>query len=102
MHIPESLASINFDDFEPNVCGVEEKSVADCPFFAVQKATLSKASDVRQPGQFSLVAVTEGTVTCAGQSFGKGRFLIVPACGEGLDLTPVNGPAEVLLTTLPI
>ena len=102
LHIEESLASIDFQDFEPSVAGILETSVARCPFFDVTKISLEAPRDVRAEGRFALVSVTNGTVRCAGSSFGKGRFFIVPASGTGLELTPLNGPAEILLTTLPV
>ena len=101
LHIEESLASIDFDDFEPAVRGIRETTVARCPFFEVEKIPLGSPRDVRPPGRFALVAVTEGTVRCAGLPFGKGQFLIVPASGTGLELMPESGAAEILLTTLP-
>jgi mannose-6-phosphate isomerase len=101
LHIAESLASIDFEDFEPPVCGVHETSVASCPFFDVEKIPLSSPRDVRPAGRFALVAVTGGTVRCGGISFGKGQFFIAPAAGSGMELTPEGGPAEILLTTLP-
>jgi hypothetical protein len=58
--------------------------------------------DVRPPGRFALVAVTEGTIVCGGKSFAKGQFLIVPASGTGFELTPEGDPAEILVTTLPV
>ena len=102
LHITESLASIDFNDFEPPVRGTRETNVASCPFFEVEKISLSAARDVRPPGRFALVAVTEGTVLCGGSAFGKGQFLIAPATGTGLELVPQNGAAQILLTTLPV
>lgn len=101
LHIEESLASIDFCDFEPSVCGVQETTVARCPFFEVEKMQIDFPRDVRPAGRFALVTVTKGTVLCGGKPFGKGRFLIVPASGTGLELAPQGGPAEILRTTLP-
>ena len=101
LHIAESLASIDFDDFEPPVCGAQETTVAKCPFFDVEKISLRAPRDVRPAGHFALVAVTDGTVLCGGTAFGKGQFLVAPATGAGLELTPQGGSAEILLTTLP-
>ena len=84
------------------MAGILETSVARCPFFDVTKISLEAPRDVRAEGRFALVSMTNGTVRCAGMSFGKGRFFIVPASGIGLELTPLNGPAEILLTTLPV
>ncbi|MCX6969585.1 MAG: class I mannose-6-phosphate isomerase [Verrucomicrobia bacterium] len=102
MHIEESLASIDFNDFEPAVSGVSEKTVARCQFFEVEKVAVDSPLDVRPPGRFALVAVTEGTIVCGGKPFAKGDFLIVPASGAGLELIPQDGPAEILRTTLPV
>jgi mannose-6-phosphate isomerase len=101
LHIAESLASIDFDDFEPSVRGARETAVASCPFFDVEKISLRAPRDVRPAGRFALVAVTDGTVLCGGIPFGKGQFLIAPADGTGMELTPEGGQAEILLTTLP-
>ena len=102
LHIEESLASIDFDDFEPAVCSARETVIAKCPFFDVEKISLSAPRDVRPAGRFALVAVTDGAVLCGGITFGKGQFFIVPADGTGLELTPESGLAEILLTTLPV
>ena len=101
LHIAESLASIDFDDFEPPVRGVRGTAVASCPFFDVEKIPLRAPRDVRPAGRFALVAVTDGCVLCGGTPFCKGQFLIVPASGAGLELVPQNGTAEILLITLP-
>ena len=101
LHIPESLASIDFDDFEPAARSLRETTVARCPFFEVEKVPLGSPRDVRPPGRFALVAVTEGTIRCGGLPFGKGQFLIIPASGTDLELTPESGATEILLTTLP-
>jgi mannose-6-phosphate isomerase len=101
MHIEESLASIDFDDFEPAAKAAWEKTVANCPFFQVEKLSLESPRDVRPDRRFALVAVTDGSVLCGGKRFGKGQFFIVPACGPDAVLKPEGGEAEILVTTLP-
>lgn len=102
LHIPESLASINFEDFEPSLASASESLVASCPFFHVEKVALPAPREVRQPGKFSLVAVTAGRVKCGSATFDRGRFFLIPAQGSGLEVSPLSGSAEVLLTTLPV
>ncbi|TSA31469.1 MAG: mannose-6-phosphate isomerase [Verrucomicrobiaceae bacterium] len=101
LHIAESLASIDFADFEPSTCPAEKREIADCPFFHVEKVDLIAPRDIRPGGCFALVAVTGGEVVCGGKTFGRGRFFIVPAEGDGLEIAPADGAAEVLVTTLP-
>jgi mannose-6-phosphate isomerase len=101
LHISQSLASIDFADFEPPVRSAAETDIANCPFFHVKKMALSAPQDLRPTGRFALVAVTVGEVVCGGRSFARGSFFLVPAVGEGLNVSPASGMAEILLTTLP-
>ncbi len=102
MHIEESLASIDFNDFEPPVMGAGESRVASCPFFEVEKMGLNSPRDVRPKDRFALVTVTDGALLCAGKRFGKGQFFIVPAGEQDAGLEPEGGKAEILVTTLPV
>ncbi|MEI6034615.1 MAG: type I phosphomannose isomerase catalytic subunit [Verrucomicrobiae bacterium] len=102
LHIEESLASIDFSDFEPSVCGVRERVIANCPFFHIEKMQLDAPIEVRPPGRFALVAVTSGQVVCSGTTFDLGRFFIVPAGGNRLEVAPfAAGTAEIVVATLP-
>lgn len=102
LHIKESMASIDFEDFEPAVKSASEKLVADCPFFHIEKLTLTDPSDVRPPHRFALVVSTDHPVCCHGRTFGKGDFFIVPASStEGL-VSSTAEAATVLVTTLPV
>ncbi|MEI6073225.1 MAG: type I phosphomannose isomerase catalytic subunit [Verrucomicrobiae bacterium] len=102
LHIEESLASIDFADFEPAACGAKEKTIADCPFFHVEKMRLKAPREIRPAGRFALVTVIAGQAACGGKVFERGGFFIVPAGGGGLDVAPASGTAEILVTTLPV
>jgi mannose-6-phosphate isomerase len=102
LHIEESMASIDFNDFEPKVKSASESLVADCPFFHIEKTTISAPVDVRPPGRFAMVVSTDHEVSCAGKTFGRGQFFIVPASSENAAVLPVNQRATLLVTTLPV
>ena len=102
LHIAQSLASIDFEDFEPDVLPAHDPHIADCPLFSVEKVFLDAARDVRPAGRFALVVVSLGSVTCQGKEFRRGQFFIVPAFGHNLFVVPSNGGAEILVTTLPV
>jgi mannose-6-phosphate isomerase len=102
LHIDQSLASIDFEDFEPKVKPATDPLVADCPLFRVEKIPLAGPTDLRPAGRFSLVVSLDDTVTCGGRDFPKGRFFLVPAGGEGLAVTPASGRAMVLVASLPV
>lgn len=102
LHIPESLASIDFADFEPSVTAATAAVLADCPFFRVEKTRLSGPRDVRPSGGFAIVVPVEGSVACAGRIFGKGAFFLIPASMPDAALAPCGPTAEVLVTTIPV
>lgn len=102
LHIAESLASIDFEDFEPGVRGANEAEVANCDFFEVRKRRICEAEELRPGGQFALISVVEGTVRCLGAEFRRGQFFLIPASSEDGEVSPVGGEAAVLVTTLPV
>ena len=101
LHIAQSLASIDFEDFEPDVLPAHDPHIADCPLFRVEKVFLKSAQDVRPPDRFAIVFVSLGAVTCQGKEFRRGQLFIVPATGHNLLVVPSDGGAEILVTTLP-
>ncbi len=102
LHIEESMASIDFEDFEPGVCSSHVHLIADCPFFRVEKREIREALDVRPDGRFALVTILEGTVVCGGLTFEKGQFFLVTATADSPELRAAKGTASVLVTTLPV
>ncbi|MDX2080376.1 MAG: type I phosphomannose isomerase catalytic subunit [Terrimicrobiaceae bacterium] len=102
LHIDQSLASIDFDDFEPPVAPKSTSIVADCPYFRVEKVTLDAPRDLRPPGRFALITPVEGAVRCGGFAFERGQFFLVPAEPAGLAVEPDGNPASVLVSTLPV
>lgn len=102
LHIAESMASIDFEDFEPFVKKADESIVADCPYFRVEKIKLEEAVDVRPEGCFALAVSTNHTVSCGGREFPKGQFFMVPADSKTPAIAPVSAPAELLVCTLPL
>jgi len=101
LHPEKSLDSIDFDDFEPTITPASEVVVADCPFFHVEKKTLSSPLAISKTGDFSIVTCLEGALECAGVPLKPGEFLLVPACLEGASLKPTAPDTSVLITRLP-
>jgi mannose-6-phosphate isomerase len=100
LHVEESLASIDFDDFEP---GMDEPSgavIAECEFFRVEKLVLGAGESAgnREAERFSIFSVAEGEVSCGDVKFGKGDFFLLPR-GGGEVVADVE--AVLLRTTLP-
>jgi len=101
LHVPESMASIDFEDFEPTVTPATEPVVADCPLFHVEKIELNGPVLATEPDDFAIITCLTGGVECAGVTIKPGTFLLVPACIKGALLTPTSPGTSVLLTRLP-
>jgi len=91
LHVAESLASIDFEDFEPGLVPragrteqpLQSRSLVDDSLFTVEALTASARSSRPVAGRLTIVGVVEGqaTVTGAGHlvRLVKGRFCLVPA-----------------------
>ena len=100
LHVAESLASIDFEDFEPGMDVPNGTVIAECAYFRVEKLVLgtSETAGNRDIGRFSIFSVAEGAVICEGNRFSKGDFFLLPQ-GGGQLRAEVN--SVVLRTTCP-
>lgn len=100
LHVEDSLASIDFEDFEPGMDEPTGTTIAECEYFRVEKLVLGAGESAgnREAGRFAIFSVAEGEVTCGSAKFGKGDFLLLP--GGGGEVVAGSG-AVLLRTTLP-
>jgi mannose-6-phosphate isomerase len=101
LHLRESLASIDFEDVEPQVKSAHDSLIADCPFFRVEKGLCSEPLAPQPAGRFALVVSTDHTVVCGPHRFARGQFFLLPASAKNLTLSPESTPATLLIVTLP-
>ncbi len=101
LHVAQSLASIDFNDFEPAMDTPQGHTLASCPYFKTERKQFAATEEISNPnsGKFSILSVVEGELeSAAGTRFGKGRFLLLPR--EAAPLRAVTD-ATVLQVTLP-
>jgi mannose-6-phosphate isomerase len=100
LHVGQSLASIDFADFEPRMDEPRGTVIAECEHFRVERLVLvaGESAGNRETGRFSIFSVAEGEVGCGSVRFGKGDFFLLPK-GEGK--VRAEGDAVLLRTTLP-
>lgn len=101
LHVDQSLASIDFNDFEPSMDAPNGDNLASCEYFKTDKKSLTSGDSIGNPdtGKFSILSVAEGAlVSEQGRRFEKGQFLLLP-CGA----TPLKaaGESTILQITLP-
>ena len=107
LHIAQSLASINFNDFEPKLVATQfitegkipKRARVDDPLFQVETWRLdSGASGWLKPKHLQIVAVTTGTVEIRGATttvtLSAGQFSLIPA---SLEKTEVLAKTEAAL-----
>ena len=102
LHLAESLASINFEDYEPSIQFQDALIIADSPYFQIEKWTLDKPRLAREENNFSLITCLTGTVRCGIQTFGPGQFFFVPASMEEPLLVPASPRTTLLKISLNI
>ena len=95
------MASIDFEDYEPNITPACEPIVADCPHFHVEKKHLAGPTPATEPGDFAIITCLTGGVECEGVTMNPGSFLLVPACIQGALLNPSAPGTSILSTRLP-
>jgi mannose-6-phosphate isomerase len=81
LHVAESLASIDFMDFEPSMDTRVGDNLASCEFFKTDLKVLNTGQTISNPQEhrFSILSVVEGSLQSAGgRIFEKGRFLLMP------------------------
>ncbi|MBN8460901.1 MAG: class I mannose-6-phosphate isomerase [Verrucomicrobia bacterium] len=102
LHVEESLASIDFADFEPGMDLPQGGVLASCEYFKVEKVELAAGEALANPdsGRFMIVAVVKGGLaTPGGRVLPPGTFALMPK--EGCVLTSGEG-GTVLRVTVPV
>lgn len=102
LHVPESMASIDFHDFEPGMDQPVGDTLASCPYFKTDLKSLKAGEEITNPdpSRFSIISVVEGSLTTkAGRVLGKGDFALLP---KGCDALQAEADASILQVTLPL
>ena len=101
LHVEESLASIDFNDFEPEMDTPVRETLAACDFFQTDKKFLPAGTlfTPADPHRFSILSIVHGCLESSGGGrFHKGNFLLLPR--ESAPLTAVE-ESVILQITLP-
>ncbi len=101
LHVAESLASIDFNDFEPPMDTPVGENLASCEYFRTDRKYLDPGQLIANPDdRFSILSIIKGQFESAGgRGFIKGEFLLLPRGGEPLK---ARTNSTVLQITLPI
>jgi mannose-6-phosphate isomerase len=99
LHREQALASIRFNDFEPQFAQPHGERVIQCPFFTVERAFI-------YPGEyrvwnsdhtsFQFHFLAQGELKVDDQTLKRGASWLVPASAETYNLEPVGEGAELI------
>lgn len=100
LHIDESLASIDFEDFEPAMDTPDGNTLAKCDYFQTDEIQLKNGQTICNPEQsgFSILAVAKGQLSSGNENYRSGDFLLLPNGASPLSATE---DATILQVTLP-
>lgn len=101
LHVQESLQSIDFTDTDPQLAVPNGETIVACEYFQVERWQLDAPRPAATDGRFAIFTVLAGEVGCADCVFQPGDFFLVPPGLEANELTPGQGSASLLRTTIP-
>jgi mannose-6-phosphate isomerase len=101
LHVEQSLASIDFSDFEPGMDTPKGEVLAECPYFKTNRRALAAGETLANPDpeRSTLVGVVEGELRSAdGRTFAKGDYFLLPRGAQPVEAT---GPSVALQVEMP-
>ncbi|BCU79102.1 type I phosphomannose isomerase catalytic subunit [Luteolibacter sp. LG18] len=101
LHVEQSLASIDFEDFEPGMDVPNGDVLAECPYFRTSRHELADGALLANPdpGRFTIVGVVEGAlVSTDNRRFVKGDYILQP---KGASPLVADGNTVALQVELP-
>ena len=100
LHIDESLASIDFEDFEPSMDTPNGNTLATFEYFQTDELKLASGDSIANPSPdtFSVLAVVSGELKSLHDCHQPGDFLLLP---KGASPLSASTDSIVLQVTLP-
>ncbi|MFU8892250.1 MAG: type I phosphomannose isomerase catalytic subunit [Luteolibacter sp.] len=101
LHVEPSLASIDFEDFEPQMDSPIGATLADCPYFKTERIDLAEGRELasQDTDRFAIFSILNGTFHAMdGRAFTRGRSLLLP---KGAKPLIADTQSVVLRITLP-
>lgn len=99
LHREQALASIRFNDYEPQFVQPHGERVLQCPFFSVERAFIYPGEYrvwTSDQSSFQYHFIAQGELKIEDQSFKRGMSWFVPASAEAYNLEPLGEGAELI------
>jgi mannose-6-phosphate isomerase len=99
LHREEALASIRFNDFEPQFTQPHGERVLQCPFFTVERSFIYPGEYrvwTSDQASFQFHFLAQGDLKIEDQVLKRGASWLAPANAESYNLEPLNEGAELI------
>jgi mannose-6-phosphate isomerase len=100
LHVTESLESIDFFDFEPELNRISGETVVHCEHFEVDRWMLQETRCANENPRFAVFQCVSGEVLFGDRKFRAGDLFLVPASAYREKLKPLTKSSVVLRTTI--
>jgi mannose-6-phosphate isomerase len=97
LHVPESLASIDWDDAEPPLVAPDGEALVHNDVFEVDRWALDAPRPAAPDGECAVLMAFDGTVACGGERFAAGQLFVVTASAQQRSVGPAEDGATVNL-----
>jgi mannose-6-phosphate isomerase len=101
LHVPESLASIDWNDFEPPLVTADGVALVHAAEFEVDRLTVSGSEPAAPEGRCGIFIALDGAVSCGGARFLAGQLFLLSADAEARTLVAGAPAVTVLRAMLP-
>jgi mannose-6-phosphate isomerase len=103
LHVPESLASIDWDDAEPALVAPDGEELVHNDVFEVDRWALDGPRPAAPGGECAILMPLDGDVVCAGERFAAGQLFVITASAISRTVAPADGggPVTLLRAMLP-
>ena len=102
LHVNESLQSIDFNDFEPELVRPKGETLVRDTAFVIEEWNLTSQREAAPSGKFAIFCCLSGEVECAGSRFKPGEFFLVSAMLQDRHLAPCGEETSLLRVTIPL
>ena len=91
LHVPQSLASIDWDDAEPPLVAPDGETLVHNDVFEVDRWALDAPRPAAPDGECAILMALDGDVVCAGERFVPGQLFLVTASAISRTVRPAAG-----------
>lgn len=101
LHVAQSLASIRFEDFEPELPPTQGERLLSCEHFVVEEWDLTAPRRALDRAEFALFVSLKGGAEMGAHRFSPGDCFLVPANAGETQIRPQTEGCRLLRITLP-